>query len=70
MGVKKKGEINHISFADKICMESGDYELALLDAFVFIRENTAKLPAATTNPKSKYCCWDAHITSFPQSRMD
>lgn len=36
-------------------MESGDYELALLVAFVFMRENAAKLLAATPDPKSKYC---------------
>lgn len=37
-------------------MKSRDYELALLVACVFMRENTAKLLAATPNPKSKYCC--------------
>lgn len=68
---KKKGKINHdISFVDKIHMEYGDYELALLVAFVFMRETTAKLLVATTNPTSKYCCRDVHITSFLQSRMD
>lgn len=48
--------MNHyVSFPDQIYIESGDYELPLLVAFVFMRENTAKLVTATPNPKSKYC---------------
>lgn len=63
--------MNHyVSFPDQIYIESGDYELPLLVAFVFMRENTAKLVTATPNPKSKYCGWDAYIASFIQSRMD
>lgn len=59
-----------VRFLDKIYTESGDYELPLSVAFVFMGENTAKLVAATPNPISKYCCWNAHITSFRQFRMD
>ena len=51
-------------------MGSGDYQLALSVVFVFMRENTAELVPATPNPKSKHSCWDTHMTSFPQSRMD
>lgn len=36
-------------------MESGDYDLALSIAFVFMKEIAAKLVSATPNPKSKYC---------------
>lgn len=54
---KKGGKMNsYVNFLDKIYMETGDYELALFVVFVFMRENTVKLVAATLNLKSKYCC--------------
>lgn len=37
-------------------MEYDDFYLVLSVAFVFMRENTAKLVTAIANLNSKYCC--------------
>lgn len=68
------------SYYEPLCQFSGQNlygiwwlsvsSLGCICIHAFMRENTAEMVPEAPNPKSKHSCWDAHMTSFPQSRMD